>query len=95
MIFARVKGTMVASIQSQRVSGGRYLVVEPCTPDGTAAGSVFIALDAVGSGSSELVLVSRGSSARQTPETKDKPVDAVIVGIVDLVEEEGKLVFKK
>jgi len=49
----------------------------------------------MGSGPGEVVLVSRGSSARQTEETKDRPVDAVIIGIVDLVEEKGKLVFKK
>jgi microcompartment protein CcmK/EutM len=52
-------------------------------------------LDLVGAGTGEVVIVAQGSSARQTPFTKEKPIDAVIVGIVDLVEENGKVVFKK
>ncbi len=95
MILARVKGTMVTAVRAQRAQGARYLIVEPCTPDGKEAGQAFVALDTMSSGPGEVVLVSQGSSARQTAETKDKPVDAVIIGIVDLVEKKGKLVFKK
>ena len=95
MILARVKGTMVTARRAQKAQGARYLIVTPCTLDGKEAGPAFVALDTMGSGPGEVVLVSRGSSARQTEETKDRPVDAVIIGIVDLVEEKGKLVFKK
>ena len=95
MITARIKGTLVASVQADTVPGGKYLLVEPCNQRGEPAGSVFVALDTVNAGEGEVVMVARGSSARQTPETKDKPVDAVIVGIIDLIEEKGKIVFKK
>lgn len=95
MIIARIKGTLVASSQSNTIQGGRYLLVEPCFPAGESAGPLFIALDTVGAGVGEIVLVAQGSSARQTPFTKNKPVDAVIAGIVDLIEEKGTIVFKK
>ncbi len=95
MITARVRGTLVASVQSNPVEGARYLLVEPCDQKGEPAGSVFVALDTVQSGSGDVVLIARGSSARQTSETADKPIDAVIIGIIDLIEEKGRIVFKK
>ena len=55
----------------------------------------MIALDIVGAGRGEIVLVSQGSSTRQTPGTIDKPVDALIVGIVDSVDENGTVVYRK
>ncbi len=54
-----------------------------------------MAADAVGAGESELVLLAQGSSARMTEVSREKPVDAVICGIVDAVEMDGKDVFRK
>ncbi len=95
MIVARVRGTLVAASQVNPSAGRPYMLVEPCDEEGNPAGPVFVALDTVGSGVGEVVLVAQGSSARQTMYTKDKPVDAVIVGIIDLIEKKGKIVFKK
>jgi microcompartment protein CcmK/EutM len=55
----------------------------------------LVAVDLVGAGVEEIVIISQGSSARQTEITHQKPVDCVIVGIVDMVEEHNKIVFKK
>jgi microcompartment protein CcmK/EutM len=95
VILARVSGSIVATIRADNIKGPSYFIVEPCTPSGTVCGSGIVALDLVGAAPDEFVLVSRGSSTRQTVVTKDKPVDAVIMGIVDIVEEDGKVCFRK
>ena len=95
MILAKVSGSIVATVRADDIDGPRYFIVEPCSPSGTASGSGIIVLDLVGAAPDEFVLVSQGSSSRQTNITKDKPVDAVIIGIVDIVEEDGKVVFRK
>ena len=95
MILARVLGSIVATVRADNIEGPNYFIVEPCTPAGTACGSGIVALDLVGAAPDEFVLVSQGSSTRQTVVTKDKPVDAVIMGIVDIVEEDGKVCFRK
>ena len=53
-----------------------------------------MAVDTVGAGEGEVVMLVRGSSARQTAHTENKPVDASIVGIIDSIEYDGKIVFK-
>jgi microcompartment protein CcmK/EutM len=62
---------------------------------GAAKGNPIVAVDSVGAGKKELVLLVQGSSARQTSRTQGNPVDAVIFAIVDTVEQGGKVVFKK
>lgn len=97
MILARVAGSVVASVRSDGIEGSRYLLVEPCGPSGetepSTVASGIVAFDLMGSAPGELVLVAQGSSTRQTEVTKDKPIDAVIIGIVDNVVEGGKVVF--
>jgi len=97
VILARVAGSIVATIRSDGIEGSRYLIVEPCGSSGKTGSSGIAAgiaaLDLIGAAPGELVLVSQGSSARQTEVSKDKPIDAVIIGIVDSVEENGKVVF--
>jgi ethanolamine utilization protein EutN len=71
--------------------GHKLLVIEPyrINPDMRAdmvtTGRTLIAVDTMGAGENEYVLVVQGSSARMTPETKNLPVDAVIIGIIDSV----------
>ena len=60
-----------------------------------AAGSIVVAIDAVGAGVGEVVLYASGSSARQTKVTKDRPVDATIMAIVDSIELEGRQTYTK
>lgn len=96
MILGRVIGTVVSTRKEEELSGLRLLLVHPCEPDGTLKGSAFVvAVDAVGAGVGEIVLYVAGSSARQTVVTKDRPVDATIMAIVDLVEINGDYTYRK
>ncbi len=95
MMIGKVVGTVVGTKRSDEVPGAKYLLVSSCTQKGESEGDYLVALDALGAGSGEVVLVSQGSSARQTEITHKKAIDAVVVGIVDLIEERGKIVFRK
>ncbi|MGB9879680.1 MAG: EutN/CcmL family microcompartment protein, partial [Anaerolineae bacterium] len=95
MILGKVVGTVVASRKSDGVAGGKYFLVCPCDTRGNVKKDYLVALDLVGCGTGEVVLISQGSSARQAELTKQRAVDCVIVGIVDLVEEHGQVVFRK
>ena len=90
MILARVAGNVVATRKDPRLEGQKLLIVKPVSPEGKEDSGYVIAVDAVGAGASELVLVVSGSSARMAEGCKDKPVDASIVGIVDSVNYQPK-----
>jgi len=81
--------------------GRKLLLVEPYRVDPQSrsqlvgTGRTFVAVDTVGAGEGELVLIVQGSSARLTPETKNLPVDTVIIGIVDHVHVEQRSVYSK
>lgn len=85
MYLARIVGTVVATRKDDRLEGCKLLVVQPVDPSGRDAGAPVVAVDTVSAGYAETVLVVTGSSARMTSRTKDSPVDAAIVGIVDTV----------
>jgi microcompartment protein CcmK/EutM len=87
---ARVVGTVVASRKEPTVEGLKLLLIRQCGPDGAADGSTLVAADAVGAGVGEVVLYASGSSARQTRLTDNRPVDAVIMAIVDEIETSGE-----
>ncbi len=89
MYLARVVGTVVASRKEPSIDGLKLLLLRQCAPDGTPDGAVLVAADAVGAGMGEVVLYASGSSARQTQLTDGRPVDAVVMAIVDEVEEGG------
>lgn len=92
MFIGRVTGTIVASQKVKSVIGKKLLLVQSMTVDmGASAalkssGRVAVAVDTVGAGEGELVLVTQGSSARLTDLTSDVPTDAVIVGIIDSIQ---------
>jgi len=81
--LGRVTGTLVASRKEPLMEGMKFLVVRQLDSDGADTGSYVVAVDAVGAGVGEVVLFASGSSARQTELTRDRPVDAVIMAIVD------------
>jgi ethanolamine utilization protein EutN len=83
MLLARVVGTVVATRKDPRLEGHKLLIVKPVTPDGKDESGYLVAIDTVSAGNKELVLTVSGSSARMADGCKDKPVDCVIVGIVD------------
>ena len=88
MLLARIVGSVVATRKDPRLEGRKLLVVVPVDAVDPAArrGSALIAVDTVGAGAHETVLVVQGSSARMAQGCNDCPVDATIVGIVDTVD---------
>ena len=95
MQIARVTGTLVETRKEPTLEGLKLLVVRPCDVSGNPTGAPLIAADGVGAGLGEVVLLAAGSSARQTAATRDRPVDAVIMAIVDLLEVDGELLYQK
>jgi len=101
MFLAKVTGSLVATQKTPAMRGHKLLVVEPYRVDPEtrrslrSAGRTFVAVDTVGAGEGELVLITQGSSARLTPETKNLPVDTVIIGIVDTVHVDHQCVYAK
>ena len=104
MFLARVTGNVVATQKDKSLNGQKLFVVEPLnvkydeatkTPASLGnTGRAIVAIDVVGCGEGQLVLVVQGSSARMTDVTKNLPADAIIVGIVDSAEYGGKTFFK-
>ncbi|MBN2473126.1 MAG: EutN/CcmL family microcompartment protein [Pirellulales bacterium] len=101
MFVARVSGSLVATQKVESMVGHKMLLVEPYRLDAetrsrlTPTGRELVAVDTVGAGEGEFVLITQGSSARLTPETKNLPVDTVIIGIVDTVHVHHRCVYDK
>jgi len=95
MLIARVIGTLVSSQKEPTLDGLRFLVCQPVNAEGEQAGAPVVAADAVGAGVGEMVLYATGSSARQTVATQNRPVDAVVMAIVDNWEVGGKTKYRK
>ena len=83
MQLAKVVGTVVATRKEATLEGLRLMMVRPVDEEANPTGQHLVAADAVGAGPGEMVLVAAGSSARQTQATDKRPVDAVIMAIVD------------
>ncbi len=97
MFLAKVVGNVVSTHKNAGFEGMKLLLVQPYIKKDqklAPSGSSVVAVDSVGAGNGELVLFTQGSSARLTERTKEAPVDAVIIGIVDTVELDGKKVKK-
>ena len=86
MIYGRVIGTIWATRKDPQIEGLTLLAVERYDADRKPVGGLVISVDTVGAGVGEFVLVAQGSSARQTAATRDRPIDAVIMAIVDDLE---------
>lgn len=96
MYAARIIGTVVSTVKEEKMKGLKLQVVQPVSLLNLQdEGKPVVAIDAVGAGATEIVLVVGGSSARQTAMTANKPVDATIMAIVDYIDIEGKKVFDK
>jgi ethanolamine utilization protein EutN len=101
MFVAKVTGSVVATQKVDTMVGRKLLVVEPYRIDAEkrsqlkTTGRTFVAVDTVGAGEGEFVLITQGSSARLTPETKNLPIDTLIIGIVDTVQVDGREVFHR
>ncbi len=95
MLIARVIGTTVSTIKDEKLTGRKLLIVRQTDEHGSPVGKPFVAVDTVDAGVGDLVLTCAGSSARQTTMTKDTPVDAVIMSVIDSLEVDGETVFIK
>ena len=95
MIIAKVMGTAVASAKHTALHSSKILVICPANIEGEINGDPILAVDLVGSGPGELVMVSQGSSAGLVTDYKNSLVDAVIVGILDSLHYDGKTKFRK
>ena len=95
MVLGIVEGTITSNQNSFDIPGGRYLLINKCNQAGKIKNEFLIALDLVSAGKNEMVMISESTSARETPTTRNKAVDAIIVGIIDKIDENDKVVYKK
>lgn len=101
MFVAKVTGSLVSTQKAETLVGYKLLIVEPYRLEAKkrksleTTGRTFVAVDTLGAGEGEYVLITQGSSARLTPETKNMPIDTVIVGIVDSVRVDQQCVFSR
>lgn len=96
MLVCRVLGNVVSTNKTEKLVGLKLMVMSQYNfTNHTVEGPTFVAVDTVGAGEGEVVLVVNGSSARQTAQTDQKPVDAAIVAIIDSIEVENQVLFRK
>jgi len=95
MLIARVIGTTISTIKDEKMKGNKLLILCQTSEKGDVIGKPYVAVDLVDAGVDDLVLTGHGSSARQTYLTKDCPVDAVVMAVIDHLEVDGEVVFRK
>lgn len=89
MIIGKVVGSLFSTRKSEKLVGNKFMIVEPVETM-KAAGERVVAIDIIGAGIGEYVLVAQGSAARIGCDMADAPVDAAIVGIIDEGQEIGR-----
>lgn len=94
MLIARVIGTTISTIKDEKMRGSKLLILRQTNEAGELIGKPYVAVDLVDAGVNDLVLSGHGSSARQTYQTKDCPVDAVVMAVIDFLEVDGKVVYR-
>ena len=95
MTLGIVAGTIIASRRADGIAQPVYLLIERCNQQGAGKRDYLVALDLMGAKRGEMVLLSAGSSARQTALTDDKPIDAVIIGIIETIDMRGAVTYQK
>lgn len=95
MQIARVCGTVVSTQKEPSLMGVKFLVVQMLDENGELLPGYEVAADSVGAGVNEWVLISRGSAARQTPGSESRPLDALVVGIIDTVSMDNRRLYSK
>ena len=94
MFLADVVGTVVSPVQAPILDGRKLLVLRPVTPEGAPTARTRVAIDHIGAGEGDRVLViDEGNSGRQLMGVKDAPVKTFVVGFVDAVELGGEVVY--
>ena len=95
MLIAKVIGTTISTIKDEMLTGRKLLILRQTDETGTPFGKPYVAVDTLDAGEGDLVLTAHGSSGRQTYLTKNSPVDAVIMAVIDHLEVRGKVVYRK
>ena len=95
MRIAKVVGVAVATVKDPRLEGGKCMLVAAADPAGQVQGLPLVAFDMVGAGEGELVLIVEGSSARVAVGDANRPVDAVIIAILDSLRHDGQMMYRK
>ena len=95
MKIAKVVGVAVSTVKEPRLEGCKLLLVSDADPTGKVIGDPYIAMDIVGVGPDELVMIVQGSTARMACSDGEKPADVVIVGVLDSLKYNGKTTFRK
>jgi ethanolamine utilization protein EutN len=101
MFVAKVTGSLISTQKVSTMVGYKLLIVEPYRVEPkerkslATTGRTFVAVDTLGAGVGDYVLLTQGSSARMTPETKNMPIDAVVVGIVDQMHVDSGCVYDR
>ena len=95
MLIAKVIGTTISTIKDPTLTGRKLLIVRQTDETGTPFGKPYVAVDTLDAGIGDLVLTAHGSGGRQTDITRNSPVDAVIMAVIDHLEVAGKVVYRK
>jgi microcompartment protein CcmK/EutM len=95
MLIAKVIGTTISTIKDEKLTGRKLLILRQADETGTPFGKAYVAVDTLDAGIGDLVLTAHGSSGRMTDLTQNRPVDAVIMAVIDHLEVGGKVVYRK
>lgn len=95
MQMAKVRGTVVSTQKEPSLRGSKLLLLQLLDEEGRPLPGYEVAADTVGAGIDEWVLVSRGSAARQIPGNENRPLDALVVAIIDTVSVDNYLLYSK
>jgi microcompartment protein CcmK/EutM len=95
MLIALVIGTTISTIKDEMLTGRKLLILRQTDETGTPYGKPYVAVDTLDAGEGDLVLTAHGSSGRQTYLTKNSPVDAVIMAVIDHLEVRGEVTYRK
>ena len=94
MLIAKVIGTTVSTIKEPTLQGRKLLILRQSDVDGVPFGKPYVAVDTLDAGVGDLVLTAHGSSGRMTDITKNRPVDAVIMAVIDHLEVRSEVTYR-
>ncbi len=95
MVIAKVIGTTVSTVKDPTLQGRKLLILRQSDVDGVPFGKPYVAVDTLDAGVGDLVLTAHGSSGRMTDMTKNRPVDAVIMAVIDHLEVRNEVTYRK
>ena len=95
MLIALIIGTTISTIKDEMLTGRKLLILRQTDETGAPFGKPYVAVDTLDAGEGDLVLTAHGSSGRQTYLTKNSPVDAVIMAVIDHLVVRGEVVYQK